>query len=409
MNAKKNANAAHGVSTIAVHGVSMIALLATVAAVAVLAGCATAGSASGSAPRSPSEIATATSGKKAERARFGEIERVENWLSGAGSSAGEATPAGAIEPVSPGEARVIQPLYIHASIAEHHVIAWFDGHDTYEAVEAFVYSKDRIRAILTRHDNSQIDAWYFATGETPEIVSRRDHYDSPISFKMSSNGKDAELSMKTPEGEDLYLSFVGQDKPDPQYGGMTDPGLHSPDGGLPILYREASGTGAKASFVRIGGKRYTIPEDEAISAPPYFIAYTAFLSTGYHSFIFSTFPARQVPIAVPDATVTARERFGSAGIAAIAPAGRDELRFNPPLANLAALVDGASVSSRFAIFFDGRADEEVYGDAIASRSGNLVSLSLRPAYPAWARDARAMRYSIELVGDGAAVSASMER
>lgn len=369
---------------------SIIATVGAAMIISALVGCATAGS--------------AATGKKAERARFGEIERVDNWLAGA-DAAGNSTGAGILF----GESRVIQPIFVHASIAEHHVIAWFDGNEKYEAVEAFVYSKDRIRAILTRHDNSQIDAWSFPAGETPETVSAREHYECSISFTMAANGKDAELRMKTPEGEDLFLSYVGQDTPDPEYGGMTDPGLHSPEGGMPILYRDASGTSAKASCVRIGGTRYAIPEDPEISAPPYFIAYTAFLSNGYHSFILSTFPARKVPLAPPEPGVMTGERGGSAGILSIAPEGRDQLRFNPPLPNLAALTEGETAASRFAVFFDGNPKEEVYGDAIVSRHGNVVTLSLRPVYPAWARAARSMVYSIELEGDSATVSASMER
>ena len=367
-----------------------VAVISAAALTVVLIGCATTG--------------IAGTGKKAERARFGEIERVDNWLAGA-DAAGNSTAAKGL----PVDGRVIQPIFVHASIAEHHVIAWFDGHEKYEAVEAFVYSKDRIRAILTRHDNSQIDAWGFPDGETPETVSAREHYESKITFKMAPNGKNAELSMKTPEGEDLFLSYVGQDKPDPEYGGMTDPGLHSPDGGLPILFRDASSTSAKESFVRIGGIRYAIPEDPEISAPPYFIAYTAFLSNGYHSFILSTFPERKVSLALPEPGVATGNRDGSTGIVSIAPEGRDRLRFNPPLPSLASLADGDTASSRFAVFFEGSTKEEVYGDAIVARSGNVITLSFRPAYPAWARAARSMVYTIELSDDAATVSASMER
>ena len=55
--------------------------------------------------------------------------------------------------------RIIVPFELVGMSAEHHVIAWFGGHPDFGCVEAFDYGNDRARAILTRHDGSQIDVF----------------------------------------------------------------------------------------------------------------------------------------------------------------------------------------------------------------------------------------------------------
>ena len=56
---------------------------------------------------------------------------------------------------------VLQPFPLHFRRDDLHVMAFFQGHPAYEAVEAMIQLRadDRpaIRAILTRHDQSQID------------------------------------------------------------------------------------------------------------------------------------------------------------------------------------------------------------------------------------------------------------
>ena len=56
---------------------------------------------------------------------------------------------------------VVQPFDLHRLHDDLHVMAFFDGHPAYEAVEAMIRrSADgpaAIRAILTRHDQTQID------------------------------------------------------------------------------------------------------------------------------------------------------------------------------------------------------------------------------------------------------------
>ena len=55
----------------------------------------------------------------------------------------------------------IQPFDVFFRREDRHVIAFFSGHPVYEAVEAFLGRRHGraplVRAILTRHDQSQVD------------------------------------------------------------------------------------------------------------------------------------------------------------------------------------------------------------------------------------------------------------
>jgi hypothetical protein len=370
-----------------------LGLVSFTVGLAALTGCATRGTTVANETKSASI-----------RERFGDSARKKNWLVGA------AKPAGAETLYVKGESRIVQPFFILGSRAVNHVIVWFDGHETYVSVEAFVYSKDRIRVILTRRDNIQIDAVNFEGNEISPLASERERYVSKIDFRIADNGKDAELRLTTPEGEQLDLVYAGQGKPDTQYGGMTDTGLHSPEGGLPAFFRDASGVGAKGSFVRIGEKTYRVPEDKEISVPPFFTAYSAFLSTGYVSFILPTFPRQSFPVEPADGqNIVTRERAGVAEIVSIRGGGNTELRFNPPLANIVALKDGMKCGSRFAVFFNGAPTEEIYGTVEISKTGSRTTVSLKPEYPAWTKAVRSMVYEIALTGDTATVSAAMAK
>src|SRR5579864_1243394 len=56
---------------------------------------------------------------------------------------------------------VIQPFFLRFTREDWHVMAFIEGHPTYEAAEAMVRAKPEggwaIRAIITRHDQSQMD------------------------------------------------------------------------------------------------------------------------------------------------------------------------------------------------------------------------------------------------------------
>lgn len=327
--------------------------------------------------------------------------------------------------------RVIVPFELVGTRAQYHVIAWFSGHPEYESVEAFVCGNGKIRAILTRHGGAQIDAFNY---ERPDVTSGRDWYASAIAFDRSKDGKKARLEMRTPDGKALVLSYTGAGKPSAQHGGLTDPGNHSSDTGLPAMWRKTSGVSGPDSSVSIDGKDYPIPMDTAISRPPFFTAYSAFLSEGFESLFIRAYTTKKLttldcagdgeekdPVRVSYETgvatnvVTLSRRGGVASIesstegldpdGSARAAGGTVLRFEPPLANLASLPEGTESISRFFILFDGGKSKAIEGTITARGSNGHVAMILQPEKPDWLRATRAIRYDIDL-GEADAVGSA---
>jgi len=304
------------------------------------------------------------------------------------------------------------PFEIVAIHADYHIIAWFKGHPDYECVEAFVSGSDRIRAgsariraILTRHDQSQIDVFNY---EGADAAPERDSYAGHIEFSLEADKRDANLTMEMPDGKTLVLSYVAQTAPDPAYGGLTDPATHSPDGGLPAMYRKASSVSGPKSRVVIDGKSYPVPVDQKISKPPFFTGYSAFLSEGYESVFFRTFAER------PAKTIRANHvAFAADGAASgiesicLSPE-RVELRFVPPLPDLIELPDHGTATSRFELSFSGERETSLYGTVTAVREGDEITVRMLPEFPLWAKASRAMRYAIRVSGGEVTVRASMD-
>ena len=335
-----------------------------------------------------------------------------------------ATPLGA-------ETRVIVPFDMISMYAEHHVIAWFSGHSEFESVEAFVYGNGHVRAILTRHNGSQIDAFNYSPSAGMDESSSRERYSANIFFELAINGRDARLELDMPDGKTLTLSYIGQGKPNSRHAGLTDPGIHSSDGGLPAMYRKASSVSGPKSTVTIDGTEYAIPMDKAISHPPFFTAYSAFLSDGYESLFMRTFAEKEMP-AIPCVPGTAPPlpayRTGISenrilpawknGIAEVecirsssdAISGSShavELRFNPPFPNIAAMGRAESASVDFAVRFEGESAASITGTVLVERSGDRVTVRLLPDEPSWAKTTRAIRYELLLVDGGSQVRAGM--
>lgn len=341
----------------------------------------------------------------------------------------------ASEPAAP--ARLIVPFELVGIRADYHVMAWFTGHPDYESVEAFDYGEGRIRAILTRHGGAQIDALNY---DDPDLSSGRAWYATDIAFALARNGNDARLEMGMPDGKRLVLAFAGQGKPNPRHGGITDPGNHSADTGLPAMYRRASSVSGSGSSITIDGTAYEIPIDAAISKPPFFTAYSAFLSQGFESLFVRAYGTRELTslaCAPGDGgragkatyrtgaslnAVTISWRGDAPAIAAIAssssaratapratPDRGAEIRFDPPLAGIESVPDGSTVTARFAIVFCAGTDKAIEGTVTLSRDGELGTIVLQPEKPEWLRASRAIRYDIDLAPDGAVGSASVIR
>jgi len=160
----------------------------------------------------------------------------------------------------------VQPLDIDFRYEDRHVIAFFDGHPEYEAVEAFLAERTGrdplIRAILTRHDKTQIDLLNDETvlGARRAANPSREAYFATITFSVTLAGGNphAVLKFVSHRGETFALDVLGTTPALPVFGGLTDPEGHAPDV-LPVLWRDASAVAGPTSSLTIDGRPYSIP------------------------------------------------------------------------------------------------------------------------------------------------------
>jgi hypothetical protein len=339
-------------------------------------------------------------------------------------------------------AYLISPFQGISYKVAYHVIAFFEGHETYECVEAFIYTmknKDdthAFRAIMTKHDNTQEDYFnsevlYNTRKKTKTRITRPANLTEGI-FRVDKE-KDYILTFKLKSGEEIAIVYIGMDKPTSQYAGMTDPGGHSPNGGLPIMFRDTSSIGTEHSYVRIDKIKYKIAIDKAISKPPFFIGYATFFSIGYSMMILPTFKEMNIPLNkyafnesqnlsyniisdhLKEEISFTKTTNGIAEIVSItctsefSPKGAyGRLTFNPPFPNIYAMKQGTQTTVRFATSFDTSGPEEVYGDiTIKKMTADTATLFLTPKYPGWAKDKRAMRYTISITDDNVVISTTM--
>jgi hypothetical protein len=153
---------------------------------------------------------------------------------------------------------VVQPFDLRLIRDDLHVMAFFAGHPTYEAVEAMIRRRPAggavIRAILTRHDQSQIDHVNDEALLAAERSSRRETCLRAIALheEVTPSGPRARLELESHIGERVALDVVAAGPPDARWGGLTDPGRHSPESVLPLMWRAKSTLAGPATRVRIG-------------------------------------------------------------------------------------------------------------------------------------------------------------
>ena len=141
----------------------------------------------------------------------------------------------------------VQPLDVTFRYEDEHVIASFDGHPEYEAVEAFVSNRvgrvPLIRAILTRHDKTQVDhlsdAAVLAAYRVANPLREAVFADVTYTNVPGDTGPHALLDFVSFRGERIVFELFATTPASAQFGGLTDPEGHAPDV-LPILWRDAS-------------------------------------------------------------------------------------------------------------------------------------------------------------------------
>ena len=173
-----------------------------------------------------------------------------------------SAPAGGLLLLPPG---VLQPFPLHFRRDDLHVMAFFRGHPTYEAVEAMIRlgvdGRPTIRAILTRHDQSQIDhindiELLASFQGTQRECCRRD-----IDLQLESLGeaRRARLQFRSFKDERVVLDLVTCGRPDPARNGLIDPGQHSAHSSLPLMWRGASTLADPRTKVSIDDIAFAVP------------------------------------------------------------------------------------------------------------------------------------------------------
>jgi hypothetical protein len=160
---------------------------------------------------------------------------------------------------------VVQPFFLRFDPDDWHVMALLDGHPTYEAVEAMVRARPEggwtIRAIITRHDGRQTDHVNDPALLAAMRGARREVVKREIAFAIDAAGPRpaARVTFVSAAGEPIELNVFGLGPPDPRGAGLSDPGTHSADASLPLMWRRASALAAEGTNTLVAGRRYEAP------------------------------------------------------------------------------------------------------------------------------------------------------
>jgi hypothetical protein len=163
---------------------------------------------------------------------------------------------------------VLQPFFLRLDPDDLHVMALIEGHPAYEAVEAMIRwragGEPSVRAILTRHDQTQIDHLNDAERLAGMAGAVRETHARDISVRLEDapGGRRAEVGFQSSAGEAVAFSISTLFPPSPAGAGLTDPGGHSPTTSLPLMWRRASALAGGDSWVSVDGARYGLPARE---------------------------------------------------------------------------------------------------------------------------------------------------
>jgi len=179
---------------------------------------------------------------------------------------------------------VVQPFPLIFRRDDYHVIAFIEEHPHYEAVEAMISkTADRayaIRAILTRHDQTQVDHINNDLILDQMRGTHREVCRRSVAFECRDLGgrRHLHLAFESHLGERVLLAFTTVGPADRAGAGLTDPGLHSRAGSLPIMFREASALAGPDVHVTLDGVAFKVPVEIRRGS---FVAHRAFFTEGF--------------------------------------------------------------------------------------------------------------------------------
>jgi hypothetical protein len=180
---------------------------------------------------------------------------------------------------------VVQPFEILFSRDDLHVIVNLTDHPAYEAVEAMVRRlpgrPPRVRAIITRHDQTQVDHVSDPRLAVTSWAEARETVERSFAFERLDEGgrPRVRLSFTSFAGEAIEIDFTALAPPARDRGGLTDPGDHAATVSLPLMRRLASALAAPGTAVIIDGRRHLAPEWRRIGFER--VAHHGFLSDGH--------------------------------------------------------------------------------------------------------------------------------
>jgi hypothetical protein len=179
---------------------------------------------------------------------------------------------------------LLQPFLLRFRREDLHIMAFFSGHPDYEAVEAMVRHRTAgspsIRAILTRHDQRQIDHVNDddLSAEGRGVTRQTCRRDIALAVEALSGRRHARLEFISHAGEPVVLDITTAGVPDEKRGGVSDPGGHSPNSSLPMMRRRASALAAPQTAVFVGDQRFEIPVKINAGA---FVAHEGYYTEGH--------------------------------------------------------------------------------------------------------------------------------
>lgn len=194
---------------------------------------------------------------------------------------------------------VVQPFDLAYAQDDLHVIAYFAGDPRFAAVEAMLRRRPgrppEARAILTRHDNTQIHC--------PDGIEAVDGLDG--------RRPRVRLNFRMPTGQPIALDFRAATPPNPVRGGLTDPGGHAGHDYLPLQWRGASALAAPDTRVWIDGHERTMPVKLSM---PHFIGLNGLYTQSHASGLIRAGSVITDPLDMPErAVLGAAWRFARAG------------------------------------------------------------------------------------------------
>ncbi|MZP30098.1 hypothetical protein GTO91_10305 [Heliobacterium undosum] len=162
---------------------------------------------------------------------------------------------------------LLQPFSFVYHRSDVHVMVYMRDHPKYESLEAMIRLREGsdplIRAIITLHDQSQVDHVNderVVEQRQREGLKREIHFRS-IGYKrtMEDGIVRIQLAFDSFCGEPIRLDFVAAGKTSSRWGGSINPGQHARTSSLPVMFRARSTLAGKRSRLLIAGKEYTIP------------------------------------------------------------------------------------------------------------------------------------------------------